>query len=226
MDELEITPAERRRIKVRGAILDAAERVFAQEGEAGLSIRRIADEIDYSPAAIYKYFNSKDDLVEELKETFFGRLLQRVHEIVDRNEPFLVRARKCVRGYIVLAIEKPHHYVAAFSSIVLNSDLPEHGYDDTNKRRAFEVLCGMMAEGIGEGHLREDLDPTDAAKSLWASMHGLSMMIAHLPEFPLLKGMPQKLSQADFISFHADLLIRSLERPNVDFIKAGEASNV
>ena len=218
MDELEITPAERRRIKVRGAILDAAERVFAQEGEAGLSIRRIADEIDYSPAAIYKYFNSKDDLV--------GRVLQRVHEIVDRNEPYLVRARKCVRGYIELAIEKPHHYVAAFSGILLISDLPDEGYEDTNKRRAFEVLCGMMAEGIDAGCLREDLDPADAAKSLWASMHGLSMMIAHAPEFPLFKGMPLNLGQADFISFHADLLLRGLERPNIDSLKAGEASNV
>ena len=73
-DELH-TPAERRRIRVRGAILEAAERVFAVEGEAGLSIRRIADEIDYSPAAIYKYFGSKDELIDELKEAFFGRIL-------------------------------------------------------------------------------------------------------------------------------------------------------
>ena len=58
MQDSEISPAERRRLRVRGAILDAAEKVFAEEGETGLSIRRIADEIDYSPAAIYKYFSS------------------------------------------------------------------------------------------------------------------------------------------------------------------------
>ena len=46
MQESEVSPAERRRLRVREAILDAAERVFAQEGEAGLSIRRIADEIE------------------------------------------------------------------------------------------------------------------------------------------------------------------------------------
>ena len=43
---LDPTPAERRRLKVRGAIIDAAERVFALEGESGLSIRRLAEEID------------------------------------------------------------------------------------------------------------------------------------------------------------------------------------
>ncbi len=37
----EESPAERRRQRVRTAILDAAERVFSNEGEAGLSIRRL-----------------------------------------------------------------------------------------------------------------------------------------------------------------------------------------
>ena len=68
---LEQTPATRRRNKVREAILAAAERMFAKEGESGLSIRRLAEEIDYSPSAIYKYFGSKEELLEELKDSFF-----------------------------------------------------------------------------------------------------------------------------------------------------------
>ena len=69
------SPAERRRHKIRARILSAAEQVFAREGVDGLSIRRLAENIDYSPAAIYKYFKSKDELVDELKETFFGLIL-------------------------------------------------------------------------------------------------------------------------------------------------------
>ena len=214
MQESEITPAERRRLRVRGAILDAAERVFAEEGEAGLSIRRIAEEIDYSPAAIYKYFNSKDDLVEVLKESFFGRLLAIVHEIADRNEPFLNRARRCTAGYVRVAIEKPHHYVAAFSGIASEDAASAHhdeGFDQTNKGQAFGVLTDMMIEGIEGGHFRADLDPVDAAKSVWASIHGLAMMIAHLPGFPATASMPAGLDQGAFIDFHADLVVRSLE---------------
>ena len=64
------TPASRRREKVRQTILEAAERVFAEEGYEGLSIRRLAEEIDYSPSAIYKYFASKTELVGCLKEAF------------------------------------------------------------------------------------------------------------------------------------------------------------
>ena len=53
-DNDDLSPAERRRRKVRDAIVSAAEEIFAEEGEAGLSMRRIAERIDYSPAALYK----------------------------------------------------------------------------------------------------------------------------------------------------------------------------
>lgn len=214
MQESEVSPAERRRLRVREAILDAAERVFAQEGEAGLSIRRIADEIDYSPAAIYKYFSSKDDLVDELKESFFGRLLAVVHEIADRSEPFEKRARRCMSGYIRIAIEKPHHYVAAFSGITerdKSCEEEDREFEQSNKGRAFSILTDMMEEGIAGGHFRADLSPVGTAKSVWASIHGLAMMIAHVPDFPRMAAQPAEMSQAEFIDFHADLIVRSLE---------------
>lgn len=207
------TPAERRRIRVRGAILEAAERVFALEGEAGLSIRRIADEIDYSPAAIYKYFGSKDELIDELKEAFFGRILESVNKIADRSEPFPARARKCVAGYVRTALEKPHHYVAAFSGVAPPApSMPEGCHaGDSNRARAFAILTEMVEEGLETGDFRAGLGRDDTAKSIWASMHGLAVMIAHFNDFPSMATMPSNMSQDQFIEFHADLIIRSLE---------------
>lgn len=207
------TPAERRRHRVRGAILEAAERVFALEGEAGLSIRRIADEIDYSPAAIYKYFGSKDELIDELKEAFFGRILESVNKIADRSEPLPVRARKCVAGYVRTALEKPHHYVAAFSGVAPPVPSMPEGCDlsDSNRVRAFAILTEMVEEGLETGDFRAGLGRDVAAKSIWASMHGLAVMIAHFNDFPSMATMPSSMSQDEFIDFHADLIIRSLE---------------
>lgn len=212
MEESVITPAERRRNRVRGAILEAAERVFAVEGETGLSIRRIADEIDYSPAAIYKYFASKDELVEELKEAFFGRILEGVNAVNALNEPFAKRARKCMAGYVRIALEKPHHYAAAFAGTAPKA--PVCKADDisgSNRGQAFGILTSMVAEGLETGHFRPKLDPDDTAKSVWASLHGLAMMIAHFEDFPSMAAVPSGMSQDAFIEFHADLVIRSLE---------------
>lgn len=207
------TPAERRRNRVREAILDAAERVFAVEGEAGLSIRRIADEIDYSPAAIYKYFGSKDELLDELKEAFFARILSTVNGIADLSDPFPVRARRCVAGYVRTALEKPHHYIAAFSGVAPAApncgDLTD--FSDSNRVRAFAILTDMVKEGLETGTFRTDLRTDDTAKAMWASMHGLAVMMAHFTEFPTMATMPSQMSRDDFIDFHADLVIRALE---------------
>src|SRR6478609_3329671 len=65
---------ERDREAVRRAILDAARELFVAEGFQQVSIRKIAERIEYSPAAIYSYFPSKDDIFFGLAEEGF-RLL-------------------------------------------------------------------------------------------------------------------------------------------------------
>ncbi len=221
------TPAGRRRKRVRDSIIAAAEEVFAREGENGLSIRRLADEIDYSPSAIYKYFESKEELVDELKEAFFERLLERVDGSSNADLPFAGRARACLVTYVETAINRPYHYAAAFSSIQqkgasFDERTPpnwEH-FLTTNKGNAFRILVDMVLEGQSLGVFDARLDPVMAAKSLWASLHGIAQLIIHVPHFDRLIPTDRESSQADFISFHADLLIRGLQAPP----GAGDAS--
>ncbi|MEO1553514.1 MAG: helix-turn-helix domain-containing protein [Pseudomonadota bacterium] len=207
------SPAERRRNKIRARILSAAERVFAREGAEGLSIRRLAENIDYSPAAIYKYFKSKDELVDELKETFFELILANVNRIADTSTPFAERARDCVATYVQIATEKPYHYAAAFAgeSATLAPVDGEPGFAQSKKGQAFMVLRGMIAEGVEIGAFRADIDPTLGAKSIWASMHGLAMMIVHIPTYPAFKIEQDTMSRDEFILYHADQVIRGLE---------------
>lgn len=209
----EHTPADRRRQKVREMILSAAEHALAQDGADALSIRGLAEKIDYSPAAIYKYFSSKDEIVDELKESFFSKLMGHVHEVHDEARPFAVRMRTTVATYIRTAMEKPHHYLAAFSGQISqdgpNEDDPEFGM--SQKGAAFEMLKGLVQEGIDRGRLRSELDSALAAKSIWASMHGLAMMMAHVPMFPALRPNTETMPSGTFIELHADLVVRGLE---------------
>jgi AcrR family transcriptional regulator len=70
---------ERDREAVSRAILDAARELFVAEGYGNVSIRKIAERIEYSPAAIYGYFPSKDDIFYALAEEGF-RLLYKPHD--------------------------------------------------------------------------------------------------------------------------------------------------
>ncbi|MFN7055229.1 TetR/AcrR family transcriptional regulator [Hyphomonas sp.] len=218
------SPAERRRQKVRTAILDAAERVFAKEGEAGLSIRRLAEEIDYSPAAIYKYFGSKEELVDELKESFFECLLSDIDEAAYTTLPFRERACHTFGKYIETAITRPHHYMAAFSYTLAfeGIDLASHFGDmdpevfrASHKGRAFHVIAGLIEEGQATGMFRADIDPFLAAKSLWASMHGVAMLLIQLPGFPSALPTPHPdLTRPDFIRLHTELMFAGLCVPS------------
>src|SRR5204863_7808267 len=67
----------RDREAVRRAILDAARDLFVAEGFRNVSIRKIAGRIEYSPAAIYGYFPSKDDIFFALAEEGFHLLCAR-----------------------------------------------------------------------------------------------------------------------------------------------------
>lgn len=208
-----LTPAQRRRAQVRQTILSAAETVFASEGEEALSIRRLADAINYSPAAIYKYFGSKEELLDELKEAFFEELLEKIDEIWDQSKPFKSVARNFIACYVRVAVGKPNHYRAAFSGAGIPNEnaITDVEFQDTMKGAAFLTLQSMVQSGIDQGHFRAELDAVLTAKSVWMSLHGLAMMIAHMPCFPAFGPEDETLSTDDFIDFHVDLVIRGLE---------------
>src|ERR1700682_3572331 len=88
---------ERDREAVSRAILDAARELFVAEGYGNVSIRKIAERIEYSPAALYGYFPSKDDIFYALAEEGFGLLCARdsVAGFDTELEP-LERVRKIV----------------------------------------------------------------------------------------------------------------------------------
>ena len=67
---------EREREATSRAILDAARDLFVAEGYQNVSIRKIAEKIEYSPAAIYSYFPSKDDIFMALAEEGFHKLFE------------------------------------------------------------------------------------------------------------------------------------------------------
>jgi AcrR family transcriptional regulator len=202
------TPADRRRRKVRDAIIDAAEVIFSAEGEEGISMRRLAESIDYSPAAIYKYFASKDDLFEAIRDTFFERLLERIHGALEEGGETAVLCASCMRAYIETGLEEPNHYLMAFST---SKRVAPHFHSEEDVAfQAEHVLVGMIESGMEQGIFRK-VDPQVASKSVWASLHGLTALLVGMEGFPT--GMPgSEHVEADaVIDFHTDMILRGLK---------------
>lgn len=183
-----------------------------RDGEAGLSIRKIADEIDYTPGAIYKYFESKQDLIEELKEAFFEILLGEMDEFSGPPEDYLAYAHEFLYAYIKVALAKPHHYAAAFTGLKTDDQPRAEPASDSLKAEAFMGLLNMVKTGVDIGVFREDLDVALTSKSIWASMHGLASLISHIPDFHRVMAPDSDLSEEVFITRHISFILRGLSK--------------
>jgi AcrR family transcriptional regulator len=107
---------DRERQAVRQAILDAARDLFVTEGYRNVSIRKIAERIEYSPAAIYSYFPSKDDIFYALAEEGFRRLDAKVrasHVAGMPDEP-LAEMRACWWAYYEFSKEDREFFELMF----------------------------------------------------------------------------------------------------------------
>src|SRR5512144_2512337 len=78
---------ERERHDTRELILSAAREMFASEGFEAVTMRAIADRIEYTPTALYHHFPSKQALVAELCERDFMTLAKIFYSAAEIADP-------------------------------------------------------------------------------------------------------------------------------------------
>jgi AcrR family transcriptional regulator len=103
----------RERGAVRRAILHAARTLFLSEGYANVSMRKIADQIEYSPGAIYSYFTSKEEIFFGLAEE--GLQFFRAHCLsdLDAGSP-LDNVRAAFWRFYTFSKEQPEYFSLIF----------------------------------------------------------------------------------------------------------------
>src|SRR5947209_10993994 len=114
---------DREKQELRAKIVDAARRLFAQEGYEAVSMRKIADAIEYSPTAIYLHFADKAALFAEICGTDFGRLAGVFGELASVVDP-AERIGRIGRAYVRFAIEYPNHYRLMFMTPTTDDVVP------------------------------------------------------------------------------------------------------
>src|SRR5450759_2541175 len=107
----------RDREAVRRSILDAARELFVAEGFQNVSIRKIAERIEYSPAAIYGYFPSKNDIFFALAEEGFRLLADpaAVRQILQSpHAPPIERIRALFWRFYEFSRDQPQYFALMF----------------------------------------------------------------------------------------------------------------
>lgn len=186
----------RHKTLLRQEILDAARELLVRDGYENLSMRRVAERIDYSPTAIYLHFKDKQELVFSLCQETFARLVRELETLPDEISDPIAQLRAGMERYIDFGLKHPDHYLPTFV-------LPPPGLGerrrramhdgDSNGMRALQFLRDCIARGVKARKLRK-MDPDLAARATWAAMHGITSLLITQKEFPW--GDPEKVIDA------------------------------
>ena len=172
---------EREKSETRDKILDAARELFVTEGYDGVSMRRVAEKIEYSPTAIYVHFADKNELFRELCHQDYARLAEVFQGSAVPIDP-VERLKQIGRTYIDFGVHYPNHYRFMFMT---PHPAMEPNEDECEKKGnpeldAYAFLKWAVQQAIDAGRLREELvDAELVSQTVWAAVHGvISLNIA------------------------------------------------
>lgn len=191
---------EKQKTELKKMILDASMKLFIEEGFDKVSIRRIADLIEYSPTTVYLYFKDKNEILFHLHQEGF-RKMQEYNQNLQQIANPLLRLHKMGENYLHFGLENPEYYDLMFlqsapmeAMLCMSSDSEwEEGDKALDQLKVILTEC-MEKELIVKG------DVNAVAMVIWGMVHGLvSLAIRRrfdklIPENQIYPMMEQSLN--------------------------------
>jgi AcrR family transcriptional regulator len=169
----------REKEQLRAAILEAASELFLVNGIAEVSMRMIAEKIEYSPTTIYLYFRDKADLVRAVVSQYFVDFHRRIEALRrESSDDPLGTLRAGMREYIDFGLAHPMAYRLAF--MAENPQGPPPEGEDVG-RRAYGQLLAMVSFCIDQGVFR-DGPPEVVTNVIWSMNHGITSLLITVPQ--------------------------------------------
>lgn len=181
-----LKPSEKRHQRTQQAILDAARQIIHEEGSNALSMRAIAQRIDYSPAGLYEYFGSKEEIIGEICRQGHHRLKSYM-ERVSTALPIEAYLGETGLAYIEFAVQNPDFFLLMFTTIPtlpaadeMTAEALQQTMEDElmGENSAFVVLIKGIQRGVDEGVFttQPGFGVMEMALGAWAMVHGLAML--------------------------------------------------
>lgn len=162
------------------SILEAAEKVFAEKGFAGATMADVAREAGISAGAIYRYFPSKEALIEALSREQRERneaIAESVRAAGSTGEVLTGLAEKFFRP-----LEKPEAFLEQCVEFELTSEARRNPQIRETRARDYQVLIqsftAVIRGGQAEGVINPEVDAVSVARLMIASFEGLTMQLA------------------------------------------------
>jgi len=154
---------------LRDAILSAAREIARAEGWGAVTIRRIAERIEYSPPVLYEYFDSKEDLLLELVRMGYAEQLEAVESAREASAEPEEALLGMARAWCRFAFDSPDLYQVMYGLGGVSFPVPE-------LRREGEKIAEAMERALEEVLKKIGKDDTGVGEKVvlgWGTLHGL-----------------------------------------------------
>lgn len=161
---------DRARHDMRQAIIDAAGQIIADEGIDKLTIRAVAGKLEYSPGALYEYFDSKEAILHALYfdgSHGLGTRCEQSIAALPEGASTIDALGALGRAYRSFALEHSEVYRLLFCT---TTPPPEMDVPDTHLG-GFGTLVRVAEHGVADGVLVDVPAPVIACAA-WSAVHG------------------------------------------------------
>ncbi len=158
------------------ALVDAALVLIEQKGPQGFTLSETAKAVGVTPAAVYRHFEGRDDLIAEAARQGYEIFADLMEYAYRKGQPSALASFSATgRAYLAFARKHPGHYVAMFESGISIRRTPDL---EAAASRAYGILERAAAD-LAE-HIPEDRRPPAALFSshIWAMSHGVVELFA------------------------------------------------
>ncbi len=161
------------REQMQTAILDTARTIVTDNGIDALTIRAVAQELSYSPGAIYDYFESKEDILNCLYFAGANGLGGRMEQVIADSPPGTSAIEQLIaigHAYRAHATANRELYRLIFGGI---KDVPAPPGPAISEEEigGYGTLIRLARRGIAEGSII-DIPISLIAHAVWAAVHG------------------------------------------------------
>jgi AcrR family transcriptional regulator len=168
------TKRERRQARTREAILAAALDIVVKGGTNALSMREVARRVDYSPAALYEFFGSKEDIVAAVVAEGYQKFAAYLGQVSEELPPY-ERLIELGTTYVEFARSNREYYLLMFTGL---AEWWYEGKPKIDDRGSYQLLVDTIAAGVEAGVFvpREGVSVDEMAYGCWAMVHGMAML--------------------------------------------------
>jgi AcrR family transcriptional regulator len=162
---------EQQKKQIRQLILDNSMQLFVEEGFSHVSMRKIAERIQYSPTTLYLYFKDKNEILFNCCESGCEKMLDANISLSLINHP-IDRLHQMGKNYLQFGLENPEFYDLMFIQDAPMNRLNEMGEGWSSGDQALEALKMIIQDGMDQGFIMPAKVET-VAMAVWSMVHGL-----------------------------------------------------